>query len=281
MRLIFIRHGDPDYINDNLTEKGKREAELLAKRVCKWKNITEIYQSPLGRAKATAKPALNLLNRSAITCDWLREFDYRTEYPKHFFIKEFAGKQTMCWDYLPEIFYKYKKHFCKDKWFKSPLFKKEIKTKYLEVCNNMDSLLQKYGYIRNKKGFYDVQNPVHNPNFDPKYDILNFERKENGLENKYQLVSIKNQKEECTLVFFCHLGVMFAIISHLTGLSPLQMWQNFYVAPTSVTILNTEERIKGQAMFRLERLSDTNHLTNNNEKISTSGYFTDVLNEVE
>ena len=30
MRLIFIRHGDPDYVHDTLTEKGKREAELLA-----------------------------------------------------------------------------------------------------------------------------------------------------------------------------------------------------------------------------------------------------------
>ena len=36
MRLIFIRHGDPDYVHDTLTEKGKREAELLAQRVKNW-----------------------------------------------------------------------------------------------------------------------------------------------------------------------------------------------------------------------------------------------------
>ena len=36
MRLIFIRHGDPDYKNDGLTEKGMREAELIAKRVASW-----------------------------------------------------------------------------------------------------------------------------------------------------------------------------------------------------------------------------------------------------
>lgn len=30
MRLIFVRHGEPDYVNDTLTEKGWREAELLA-----------------------------------------------------------------------------------------------------------------------------------------------------------------------------------------------------------------------------------------------------------
>ena len=32
MKLIFIRHGEPDYEADSLTEKGWREAELLAKR---------------------------------------------------------------------------------------------------------------------------------------------------------------------------------------------------------------------------------------------------------
>ena len=32
MRILFIRHGDPDYANDTLTEKGHREAALLAER---------------------------------------------------------------------------------------------------------------------------------------------------------------------------------------------------------------------------------------------------------
>ena len=29
MKLLFIRHGDPDYEKDSLTEKGWHEAELL------------------------------------------------------------------------------------------------------------------------------------------------------------------------------------------------------------------------------------------------------------
>ena len=35
MRLLFISHGDPDYENDTLTEKGVREAECLAKYIQK------------------------------------------------------------------------------------------------------------------------------------------------------------------------------------------------------------------------------------------------------
>ena len=33
MRLLIIRHGDPDYANDTLTEKGHREAQLLAEKL--------------------------------------------------------------------------------------------------------------------------------------------------------------------------------------------------------------------------------------------------------
>ena len=38
MKIIFIRHGTPDYELDALTEKGVREAKLLANRVAKWEN---------------------------------------------------------------------------------------------------------------------------------------------------------------------------------------------------------------------------------------------------
>ena len=39
MRILFIRHGDPDYLNDTLTEKGCREADLF----CKWENVTCLH----------------------------------------------------------------------------------------------------------------------------------------------------------------------------------------------------------------------------------------------
>ncbi len=74
MRLIFIRHVDPDYEHDDLTEKGAREAALVAPRLAKIRNIKEIYISPFGRAQSTARPTLALLGREGITLPWLREF---------------------------------------------------------------------------------------------------------------------------------------------------------------------------------------------------------------
>ena len=76
MRLIFIRHGDPDYAHDSLTEKGWREAHLLAKRVRDWK-VEQFYVSPLGRAKATAQPSLDALGQTAIEMPWLREYGHK------------------------------------------------------------------------------------------------------------------------------------------------------------------------------------------------------------
>lgn len=33
MKILIIRHGDPDYANDTLTPKGWKEAACLAERI--------------------------------------------------------------------------------------------------------------------------------------------------------------------------------------------------------------------------------------------------------
>ena len=73
MKLLIVRHGDPDYAHDSLTERGFQEAELLSVRLLK-ENITDVYCSPLGRAQATAKPFLEKTGLHSETLDWLQEF---------------------------------------------------------------------------------------------------------------------------------------------------------------------------------------------------------------
>ena len=46
MRLLIIRHGDPDYAKDSLTEKGKLQAQALAKRLAVH-GLDRIYASPI------------------------------------------------------------------------------------------------------------------------------------------------------------------------------------------------------------------------------------------
>ena len=73
MRLLFIRHGDPDYEHDTLTEKGHREAELLS-RTANDLRLGTVYQSPLGRAQVTASYSLKASGLTAKTYSWLQEF---------------------------------------------------------------------------------------------------------------------------------------------------------------------------------------------------------------
>ena len=60
MRLLIIRHGDPDYSIDSLTKRGWKEAEYLSERLEKL-NVKDFYVSPMGRAKDTASLTLKKL----------------------------------------------------------------------------------------------------------------------------------------------------------------------------------------------------------------------------
>ena len=94
MRILIIRHGEPDYKTDSLTRKGRREAELLADRLCRM-DISDFYVSPLGRARETAKPTLLRLGKQAKVLPWLEEFRGRATDPV-------TGEEAFPWDLLPQ-----------------------------------------------------------------------------------------------------------------------------------------------------------------------------------
>ena len=62
MKIMIIRHGDPDYSIDSLTEKGWREAEMLSERIAPLV-VKQYYVSPLGRARDTASFTLKKVSR--------------------------------------------------------------------------------------------------------------------------------------------------------------------------------------------------------------------------
>ena len=53
MRIIFVRHGHPDYTKDCLTELGHKQAEAVAERL-KDEKIDKFFSSSCGRAYETA-----------------------------------------------------------------------------------------------------------------------------------------------------------------------------------------------------------------------------------
>lgn len=140
MRILIIRHGDPDYINDSLTEKGIREAELLKKRLSGEK-LDYIYCSPLGRAKKTCEIAIKGKNLNTEEIPWLREFDYLVNLP--------TGENHIIWDLLPTFRESYPKLQGNDSWQNVAFIKdSKVPEKYSELTSGLDGLLKKHGYVR-------------------------------------------------------------------------------------------------------------------------------------
>ena len=140
MRLIFIRHGEPDYSIDSLTEKGWREAELLGRRVAQW-DVTGFYRSPLGRAGDTAKPAMGLTGRSPETLEWLREFPGT--------ILDETGARRIAWDLFPGDWTKDGAMYDKDTWGKSEIYLgSDVDEVQERVSRELDGFLAAHGYER-------------------------------------------------------------------------------------------------------------------------------------
>ena len=234
MRILFIRHAEPDYVHDSLTEKGFREAKLLGERVKEWK-VDGLYVSCLGRARRTAEPVEQALGRKAQVLDWLQEF-------RGVIGKQWGTGEGIPWDFTPRFRTQIPEFYDKDKWYETEVMagtedKPVVKDVYLETCRELDKLLAQYGYER-ENGYYRVK-----------------------------------EHSDKTIVLVCHMGITFAMLSHLLGTAFPLMPHGFFLPPSSVTIVSTEEVEEGYASFRCQAVGDVWHLHKNNEPVSGSGYF--------
>ena len=238
MRLLIIRHGDPDYSIDSLTEKGKREVQLLKERLSKL-DVKAVYCSPLGRARDTAEPTLKALGKTAEICGWLEEFSGYIIDPK-------TGERRIPWDLKPFYWTKEPLFFDKDKWIDVPLMQTgDIKEKYRAVCDGIDGLLEKHGYVREG--------------------------------NMYRA----ERENRDTVLLFCHFGVECVMLSHILNISPVLLWHGFVALPSSVTTLITEEREQGKAYLRCNGFGDISHLYAGNEPASFQARFCENFSETE
>ena len=72
MRILFVRHGEPDYARDCLTEAGQIQAKKAAERL-RGEGIEELWSSPMGRARETAQAAADVLGLPVRTLDFMEE----------------------------------------------------------------------------------------------------------------------------------------------------------------------------------------------------------------
>ncbi len=151
MRLLIIRHGDPDYSVDSLTDKGWREADLVADRLSREK-IAAVYSSPKGRALHTAEVTASRTGHTITICPWLQEFWAPIWRP------DVAAHRMITWDWLPQDWTADERYFQADHWFETPIMVEGgVKAEYDRVTGKLDALLALHGYLRDGKMYRTEQ----------------------------------------------------------------------------------------------------------------------------
>ena len=220
MLLYIIRHGEPVYTTDSLTERGARQADALAQRLSVH-GFDVIYSSPNGRARLTAQPTCDLLNLEYKIEDWMSE-----DYTFRDFSREIApGKKN--WAILSQnTVYKRDAVIDADKeWHEADyLINTDAKEGYRRIQEHSDVFLEQLGYKR--------ENSI--------YKIL------------------KNNEDRIGI--FCHhvFGVMW--LSYLLAIPPNLFWSSFIISHTGVTILEFKNNPDGFTAPMCHCLSDLSHI---------------------
>jgi probable phosphoglycerate mutase len=226
MVLYIVRHGEPDYSTDTLTELGHSQAEAVSHRMA-GSRVSELYASPMGRAQQTSMPTSRLLNLPVTTLPWAEELgkESQTPYPdgkmKNIFMvpTPLLASQENC-----AISFEDSLTTCPG------LRENGFISRYNYIASGLDELIEQHGYRRNDRGFYQAVEP-------------------------------NNQR----IALFCHAGMTRVAVSHIFSI-PYQMigsrFQSWFTGVTA--ILFPEDAEAGSEVApRLISYGDIGHLQGN------------------
>ncbi len=142
LQILIVRHANPIYDTDSITEEGEQQAVQLAERITRLEKIDALYVSPLGRAIRTAEHISKATGIKPEVLHWLREVDkgdYPWAKPHNEYLKKGKFADPIFWE---------------DGYWAG----KELREVYEEVSSGLDKLLSQYSYVRD--GFiYKVEEP--------------------------------------------------------------------------------------------------------------------------
>ncbi|MBQ8160403.1 MAG: histidine phosphatase family protein [Clostridia bacterium] len=139
MRIIFVRHGEPDYERDCLTGTGRLQAEAAGERLMR-EGISEIYASPMGRARETAACTAGRLQLPVRILDFMHEISWGGTCTPESGHPWTEGDLMIARDDFD---------FFQDDWRKHPAFRGNQAVEYLDmISGRMDDFLAGQGYRR-------------------------------------------------------------------------------------------------------------------------------------
>lgn len=159
MLLYYIRHGDPIYSTDSLTEMGERQAKAIAKRLELY-GVDEIYSSTSNRAIMTAKPTCELIKKELALLDFANE-----SYAWNELTISCDNAEGKTWLFQSskaiELFNSRSVRELGDRWYEHPeLIANNYEKGITRIYDEVDGFLKElgYGHIR-YSGRYQVTNP--------------------------------------------------------------------------------------------------------------------------
>ena len=223
MRLIFVRHGEPDYEKDTLTENGNDQAKKTAERL-KNEGISAIYSSPMGRAYKTASYTADIYGLDITKLDFMHEINWG--------VKDGASPDSIPynghpWSLAFRLYAEDEEAASSDKWREHPYFRDNICLDYYDmISSKFDEFLMSLGYIR--KG------------------------------NTYQ----STKSNDDTIAVFAHGGSGGVMLSHVLSLPFPYVMSVIPYGVCSITIIDFEAQYGDLVIPRIELFNDMNHLGN-------------------
>ncbi len=231
MRIIFVRHGHPNYEKDCLTELGHLHATAAAERLAE-EGIEEIYSSTCGRAYETAGYIARKLGLDIVKCDFMREISWGSvdEQPL-----AFHGHP---WDTVDHMVANDESILEADWADKEPFIHNKLVKDVQMIADATDAWLERLGYKREGK-YYRVCN--HAGCIDALTD--------NAPRNTNR-----------TVAAFGHGGASAAILSHIFNLPFPFVCSVMGPSYTGITVVTLPEDKDGLVTPRFEIMNDARHI---------------------
>lgn len=220
MRIVFVRHGHPNYKLDCLTDLGHRHAEAAAERLAS-EGIEKIYTSTCGRAVETAfhtADRIGIPREEIVYCPFMREIRWgsRDGQPLH-------GNGNP-WE-LSDLMVERGEPLDASDWATRGAFANNTVVSHAgAVAERADVWLSYLGYKR---------------------------------EGQFYRVTGANDR---TVAMFSHAGSSSAVLSHLFGIPFPQFFWAFRADFTSITVVEMLGENGALTFPRFEIVTDSRHI---------------------
>lgn len=228
MQFIYIRHGEPIYDPDDLTDLGRKQADEVAHYLSQI-GVDQIYSSTSNRAIQTAIPTAKKINKDITYVDFASEVHVW----KNLTIDTPTGKRWLFQSIeMKELFHNQGIINLGSRWYDHPAF---INTTFKAEMNRIQE---------------------ENDRF---FAALGYQHLGNG---KYKVVHETNQK----VVLFAHQGFGLAFLSLLLGIPYPQFCTHFDLGHAEVSIIDFKNE-NGYSYPKMVTFANDGHLIKHKKKI--------------